>query len=348
MGRADRSNGQNVHRHLTRPIFPDQHKTPHKMKYFNALPELRAALESVDARPDNARAILRAAAPVLIAHGLPPVRAIGAVNQSAKTAKGEKFNIDQYTVYLAPDNSSGAGNTCPASTPGCRAACLNYAGRAAIEAKAAPEHRRILPARIARTVLYFASRPHFSAVLFNEVERARRAADRKGARFFVRLNGTSDISPRAFKVDGVDILSAFPTVSFFDYTKVWTRAAIDYGANYALCFSWTDGKDWETAHREILARGLSLAVPFAELDANGRPKVARFANLPTAYGRLDNDGRELFTVPVIDGDKFDARPLDRLQGGAPTAGGYIVGLRAKRTTVDGDRAAIASGFFVTV
>ena len=318
------------------------------MKHIQTIAALRAALESVDARPENARAILRAAAPVLTAHGLPPVRAIGAVNQSAKTAKGERFNIDQYTVYLAPDNSSGAGNTCPASTDACRAACLDKSGRAAIEERMQPEKRTIRPARIARTVLYFASRAHFSAVLFHEVGRANQRAKKRGSRFFVRLNGTSDISPRAFKVDGVDILTAFPTVSFFDYTKVWTRAAIDYGTNYDLCFSWTDGKTWEVAHREILARGLSLAVPFAELDANGRPKVARFATLPTAYGRLDNDGRELFTVPVIDGDQFDARPLDRSQGGAPTAGGYIVGLRAKRTTVDGDRAAIASGFFVTI
>ena len=82
------------------------------MNHIQTISALRAALVGVDARPENSRAILRAVAPILTAHGLPPVRAIGAVNQSAKTAKGERFNIDQYTVYLAPDNSSGAGDTC--------------------------------------------------------------------------------------------------------------------------------------------------------------------------------------------------------------------------------------------
>jgi len=309
---------------------------------------LRDTLKTVDARPENKGAILRAAAPIFADFGLPPVRAVGAVNQTAKTAKGEKFNIDQYTVYLAPHSSSGAGNTCPASTVGCRAACLHYAGRAAIEAKLTPSERRIMPARVARTVLYFASREHFSAVLFNEIDRARRGAMKKGAEFFVRLNGTSDISPRAFKVNGVDVLTQFSDVQFFDYTKVWTRAGIDYGSNYSLCFSWTDESTWDVARREILDRGFSLAVPFAEMDQNNRPKIARFATLPTSYGEIDSDGRQLWTAPVIDGDKFDARPLDRVDGGAPKTGGYIVGLRAKRTTLEGDRAAIASGFFVTV
>ena len=297
---------------------------------------LRDTLKTVDARPENKGAILRAAAPIFAEFNLPPVRTLGAVNQSAKTAKGEKFNIDQYTVYLAPHSSSGAGNTCPAASAECIAACLNYAGRAAIEAKLTPSERRIMPARVARTVLYFASRPHFSAVLFNELQRAELKAAKAGARFFVRINGTSDISPRAMKVDGVNILDAFPNVSFFDYTKVYGRAALDMPSNYDMCFSWASTARAAEA-LELLRAGHSVAVPFADMGENGRVKLARAASLPSTF----------MGFPVIDGDKFDARPLDRSEGGAPAVGGYVVGLRVKRSTPAAERAAIDGGFFVT-
>ena len=310
---------------------------------FNSRPiaaDIRAALSAVPARPENRAAILRALAPVLSSHGLPPVSYLGAVNHSSKTKKGEALNIAQFTVYLAPHTSGGAGTVCPGATPGCIASCLHYSGRASFDQK-------IPAARIARTVFFHGARAHFSAVLFSEIAAAERRAVRTASRLFVRINGTSDISPRAFKVDGVDVLAAFPHLSFFDYTKVWTRAALKWPENYFLCFSWMDGKTWLEA-LEILKNGHSLAVPFADMGPNGRPKIARSAVLPSTFGQVDAAGRSLWAFPVIDGDTFDARPLDRSEGGAPAAGGYIVGLRAKRSTVDGERAALASGFFVPV
>lgn len=310
-------------------------------KEQKAIQALRGLFASIPATPANGPRIMREAGAVLAAHGFASVRALGGVNHSSKTAKGQAYNVAQYTVYMAPHTSSGAGNLCPDATPGCIAACLAGSGRAAFDAK-------IPAARISRALIYFASRPHFSAVLFREIQKAKKSAQASRARFFARVNGTSDISPRAVKVDGVDVLQAFPGVSFFDYTKVWGRASIDYGRNYSLCFSWGDGRTWEDAAREVLSNGRALAVPFASMNEKGRIKQARAVDLPTAFGRVDQDGRELFTVPVIDGDKFDARPLDRIEGGAPKEGGYIVGLRAKRSTVEGEREALASGFFVPI
>jgi len=313
-----------------------KHNTTH-----NAIDGLRAAFALIPPTPANAARIMKAAGAVLSAHGFAPVRAMGGVNQSSKTAKGEAYNVAQYTVYMAPHTSSGAGNLCPDATPGCIAACLAGSGRAAFDSK-------IPAARVSRALIYFASRPHFSAVIFRELRSADRKARSVGARFFARLNGTSDISPRAVKVDGVNVLDAFSHVSFFDYSKVWGRASIDYGRNYSLCFSWGDTRTWEQARREVLDNGRALAVPFAQLNQAGRIKAPRSVDLPNTFGEVDKDGRQLWTAPVIDGDKFDARPLDRIEGGAPAEGGYIVGLRAKRSNVEGERAGLASGFFVAI
>jgi len=201
-------------------------------------------------------------------------------------------------------------------------------------------------ARIVRTCIYAASRKHFSVLLFDEIAKAKAKAAKHGRQFAVRLNGTSDISPRAFKVDGVNVLDAFPNVSFYDYTKVWGRARQSWPNNYALTYSWTDGRAWDDAV-ELLSAGHSVAVPFADLNSAGRVKVARAATLPTTFGQLDAAGRQVWTFPVFDGDKTDARFLDRVEG-APATGGYIVGLRAKRSTIEGEREALASGFFVQI
>lgn len=298
---------------------------------------LREALQPIEPTPKNRAAIMRAAGATLKALGYSSPANLGGVNASAKIAKGEALNLHTFIMYLAPANMSGAVNTCPHASDGCRAACLVNSGRASFDGG-------INAARIARTLIYAASRPHFSAVLFAEIANAARRAERAGARFAVRLNGTSDISPRAFKVDGVNVLEAFPSVPFYDYTKVWGRARQTWPANYSLTYSWTDGRNWSDA-LELLEDGHALAVPFADLNAAGRVKVARSASLPSSYGAVDAAGRQLWTWPVFDGDTTDARYLDR-ESGAPKAGGFIVGLRAKRSTVEGERVALASGFFV--
>jgi len=321
----------------------DRHNTKKHTKMNNThttVAAVRAALSNVQPTTNNAAEIMRTAGAVLKAHGHAAPSSLGGVNASAKIAKGAALNIHTFITYLAPHTASGAVNVCPHASPGCIAACLNGSGRASFDAK-------IPAARVARTLIYAASRPHFSAVLFAEIERARRGAERKGATFAVRINGTSDISPRAFKVAGVDVLSAFPEVSFYDYTKVWGRARQTWPDNYTLTFSWTDGRTWDDARRDVLEAGYGLAVPFADLNAAGRVKVARAATLPTTYGAVDGDGCLLWEAPVFDGDKTDARYLDRVEG-APASGGYIVGLRAKRSTVEGERTALASGFFVAV
>lgn len=301
--------------------------------------DLRQYLGHIAPTTENVREIWLTLQHVCHEHDVPCPRYLGSVNASSKIVKGEALNLDTYIVYLAASDMAGVVNTCPAASEGCRAACLVNSGRASFDAG-------VNRARILRTCLYAASRKHFAVLLFDEIAKAKTKAARKGRQFAVRLNGTSDLSPRAFKVDGRDVLETFPDVTFYDYTKVWGRARQTWPANYVLTFSWTDGRTWDDA-RQILAQGYGLAVPFAELNNAGRIKVARAATLPTSFGEVDAQGRQIWSAPVFDGDKTDARFLDRIEG-APEAGGYIVGLRAKRSTIEGERAALASGFFVAI
>jgi hypothetical protein len=55
-------------------------------------------------------------------------RALLSVSADAKTVKGEKLGYLTGVMYLAPASLSGR-NLCADSTPGCRATCLNTAGR---------------------------------------------------------------------------------------------------------------------------------------------------------------------------------------------------------------------------
>ena len=48
---------------------------------------------------------------------------------NAKTVKGRKKGYQTYILHLAPADLSGVINTCPKATNGCKAACLNLAGR---------------------------------------------------------------------------------------------------------------------------------------------------------------------------------------------------------------------------
>ena len=53
------------------------------------------------------------------------------VSADAKTIKGEKKGYLTGILYLLPADSSGIINVCANATPGCKASCLNTAGRGA-------------------------------------------------------------------------------------------------------------------------------------------------------------------------------------------------------------------------
>ena len=179
-----------------------------------------------------------------------------------KIQKGTKLGYLSFILHLAPSDLSGR-NTCPKATPGCIAACLNTAGRGGMFKKG--ENTNVIQkARIRKTVMYFEQRDEFLATLEADIRKAIRFAERKGLIPVFRLNGTSDLS-----VEKWGIIEKFPTVQFYDYTKVLGRK-VAHLPNYHLTFSKADGNDADVA--EALMQGMSVVAVYDKIP-NGVPSA---------------------------------------------------------------------------
>ena len=228
-----------------------------------------------------------------------------------KTAKGEAAGYFTAILHLAPANVAGLGTVCPMATAGCKAMCLNTAGRGGIF-KADAWTNTIQEARKRRTRLYFKNRAYFVEALAYDIGRHINAAQRLHLTPAIRINGTSDLPGLAR-----EMAQRFPNVQFYDYTKIprpWERTL----PNYHLTFSRSE-HNWSgalSAAEQAMRHGVNVAVVFS--TPRGRP-------LPSYFGRY----------LVIDGDKHDLRFLDPR--------GVVVGLRAK-----GRARRDTSGFVVRV
>lgn len=228
-----------------------------------------------------------------------------------KTEKGEKLGYWTAVLHLAPADLSGH-NVCPTATAGCKAACLNTAGRGGMMAGvarltyadvAAGKVNHIQTARIKRTRLLFAARTGFLHQLHKEITAFVRKARAAGFTPAIRLNATSDIrwEAAAFHYMGKSMMEHFPDVQFYDYTKLWNRRNLP--ANYHLTFSLADGNADKAAL--ALANGINVAAVFR-----------------TQADVADAIRGGFMGRPVVDGDETDLRFLD-------PKGGVIVALYAK-------------------
>ena len=210
-----------------------------------------------------------------------------------KIQKGTKLGYLSFILHLAPADLSGH-NTCPKATAGCKSACLNTAGRGGMFRKG-ENTNTIQKARIRKTQYFYDNRMDFMLDLKRDIEKGIKLADKLGLTPVFRLNGTSDLSWEKYDMlPGLNVFECFPTVQFYDYTKVLGRKVKGI-ENYFLIFSKADGNDSDVA--EAILQGMNVAAVF---DA-----------VPEDYmGR-----------PVINADEHDLRFLD--------AKGVIAGLKAK-------------------
>lgn len=209
-----------------------------------------------------------------------------------KTVKGEKFGYLTFILHLAPANLSGY-NVCPMSSEGCRAVCLNTAGRGGIM-KPGETTNIIQKARLRRTKLFFENRKQFLTDLFFDIIEARKYALRRDLIPVYRLNGTSDIRWETMTdFTGMNLMERFNDLQFYDYTKIANRR--DIPKNYHLTFSRSESNEAET--ELAFQNGMNVAVVFNKIpnEWNGRP--------------------------VVNGDESDLRFLD--------PAGVYVGLKAK-------------------
>jgi hypothetical protein len=198
------------------------------------------------------------------------------IDKNAKTVKGQSKGYMTAILYLAPANLSGY-EVCPMATAGCRAACLNTAGRGAFSTTQ--------KSRIAKTKRFFQDRQAFMAQLVDEITKFVTFAEKHGFIPTVRLNGTSDIVWERVAVgDHANVMAMFPTIQFYDYTKRSNRK--DLPANYHLTFSLAE--DNTVQAEKALDNGINVAAVF------------RVPQFPVSY----------FNRQVIDGDETDLRFLD--------------------------------------
>jgi len=215
-----------------------------------------------------------------------------------KILKGMKQGFMTYILHLAPADVSGY-NTCPKATAGCKAACLNTAGRGGMF-KRGESTNVIQEARKRKTRFFFENRGAFMLQLYLDIKKAIKQAEKKGLIPVFRLNGTSDLAWEKYEVqDNKNIFQMFPDVQFYDYTKILGRKVNGF-ANYHLTFSAADGNDLDVLR--AIKEGYNIATVFG---------IKKNSPMPETYNG----------VPVFNGDDSDLRFLDPK--------GVVVGLYAK-------------------
>jgi len=179
-----------------------------------------------------------------------------------KIQKGVKLGYLSFILHLAPADLSGR-EVCPKRTAGCTDACLNLAGRGGMFRKG-ENTNMIQKARIRKTVEFFSNRDQFMKDLYQDIRKAIKFAERKGLTPVFRLNGTSDLSWEKYTVGNTDmnLFQLFPTVQFYDYTKVLGRKTAQY-PNYHLTFSRAENNDADVGM--ALAKGMNVTAVYDEI-----------------------------------------------------------------------------------
>jgi hypothetical protein len=219
---------------------------------------------------------------------------------NAKTLKGEKVGFRTFGLHLSPATKSGY-NVCQWASAGCRAACLDTAGRGCMS--------NVQNSRIAKTQRFFKDNFGFMSDLRIEIGKAIKSAARKNLTPCFRLNLTSDIPWENIRkgrtekppICSLNVMEEFPEVDFYDYTKGFARMMAWLNGklpkNYHLTFSRSEETS-DDRIKKILSLGGNVAVVFR-------------GSLPKTY----------LGFPVVDGDENDLRFKDKK--------GVIVGLVEK-------------------
>lgn len=221
---------------------------------------------------------------------------------NTKTAKSSKVfsGYVSYILHLSPADLAfkfigQRGTLCPMASQGCKAACLNTAGRGRFNS--------IQESRIRKSLYFILFKNEFMSHLKKEISRLETKANKAGKRLVIRLNGTSDIQWENINMSQVvvhpilNVFDLFPNVQFYDYTKIVKRLdKVSQHKNYFVVFSASESNESDCV--KALELGFNVATVFN--------------SIPDSW----------LGVKVINGDTHDFRFLDQGRG-------VIVGLKAK-------------------
>lgn len=180
------------------------------------------------------------------------------IDTNAKTVKGQKEGFLTGILYMAPANLSGYNTCAMAEAAQCIKPCLNTAGLGGV-------YSSIQEARIKKARLFFEDRELFMHNIVLDIKKLIARAVKKGFIPLVRLNGTSDIKWEnvPLTVNGVDypnIMSVFPDIQFYDYTKIANRK--DLPKNYDLTFSYSGVLGYQKYVQIAMQNKMRIAVVF--------------------------------------------------------------------------------------
>jgi hypothetical protein len=148
-----------------------------------------------------------------------------------KMEKSKKYKYLSEILHLAPANIGGV-NICPNASPECIKLCLNTSGRG--------QMNTVQKSRLNKKFYFLADRLKFLNHLDREIKLSYARARRKGFKYTVRLNGTSDLPFERYKLEnGLNLMDNNPQVQFIDYTKVTNRLnkKNKIPKNYSLTYS---------------------------------------------------------------------------------------------------------------
>tara|TARA_Y100000385_G_scaffold224240_1_gene234434 strand:- start:2505 stop:3221 length:717 start_codon:yes stop_codon:yes gene_type:complete len=209
------------------------------------------------------------------------------VGTNAKTIKGDGDEYLTAILYMTPYKVMVDGklfNSCSmAAMASCIDGCLYTAGRGAFN--------NVQTARQRKAEWFYRDRDSFMAQLVIDVAKFANYCRKRDIQPCIRLNGTTDIRWELILIDGKNIFEWFPSVQWYDYTKIPNRK-VSHLANYHLTWSYSAANPkYEQYFDDVIRNGMSVAVVF-------RKPI----NLKTWRG-----------YKVVDGDKDDLRFLDPKQ-----------------------------------
>ena len=203
------------------------------------------------------------------------------IGTSIKVLKNKKDKYLTGIIYLSPAHESikyGGFHTCPKASNGCALACLGKNSRRL-------KMERGFNSKLWKTLLLKYRPDLFKLLLFRDLRNLIKRAKKQKLKPACRLNGCSDL---LWEIKMPEIFEEFPTIQFYDYTKIKSRLKC-VPSNYHLTFSRSENNEKECI--EVLKEGFNVAVVFKDLQ------------------KAINMGWNGY--PVFDADITDFRPKDK-------------------------------------
>lgn len=178
------------------------------------------------------------------------------LSDGLNNAKTKKNHLKTKILYLSASTQNYKGrDLCPYATDVCRLLCLVNTGHA--------EHKNsVAESRVNRSNFFIQDRVLFLTKLLKELSNANKLAKKNSTKIAIRLNGTSDVDfiQHIRSSFGIDILTEFENLTFYDYTKSFQRVKKYMGSNYRLTLSYS-GENFKDII-EAINLGVNVSVVF--------------------------------------------------------------------------------------